>query len=129
MKKLLMFVVAISSMLMVSCAGSDEAKIKDLAEQYVTAFESGDYEKQVAIQNEVMQYLENVDEDKVVLYQTIFDSVVSGGDGSVNVADVAAVMEQYSSDADAVGAIEDAIDDVVDFFEDLVDDILDILGL
>lgn len=129
MKKLLMFVVAISSMLMVSCAGSDEAKIKDLAEQYVTAFESGDYEKQVAIQNEVMQYLENVDEDKVALYQTIFDSVVSGGNGSVNVADVAAVMERYSSDPDAVGAIEDAIDDVVEFFEDLVDDILDILGL
>ena len=128
MKKLLVFVLAIGSMLMVSCAGTEEAKVKEFAKQYVAAVESGDYEKQLAVQTELAQYLENVDMEKQSdLYQTFLKNTAM----SENVV-VAESAGEYASDIDILDSIEDAIDDIVDFFEDFVDEIeefIDILGL
>ena len=126
MKKLFMFVVAVSSMLMVSCAGTEEAKVKEFAQQYVAAVESGDYEKQLAVQTELAQYLENVDmEEQADLYKKFLDNTAMSESGVV----VAESAGEYASDIDILDSIEDAIDDIVDFFDDLVDEVLDILDL
>lgn len=126
MKKLLVFVLAIGSMLMVSCAGTEEAKVKEFAQQYVAAVESGDYEKQLAVQTELAQYLENVDmEEQADLYKKFLDNTAV----SESSAAVAEAVGEYASDIDILDSIEDAIDEIVDFFEDLVDEVLDILGL
>ena len=129
MKKLLVFVLAIGSMLMVSCAGTEEAKVKEFAQQYVAAVESGDYEKQLAVQTELAQYLENVDmEEQADLYKKFLDNTAVSESGAA----VAEAVGEYASDIDILDLIEDAIDDIVDFFEDLVDEIeefIDILGL
>ena len=126
MKKLLVFVLAIGSMLMVSCAGTEEAKVKEFAQQYVAAVESGDYEKQLAVQTEVAQYLENVDMEKQSdLYQTFLKNTAMSENGVV----VAEAVGEYASDIDILDSIEDAIDDIIAFFEALVYEVLDILGL
>ena len=129
MKKLLVFVLAIGSMLMVSCAGTDEAKVKEFAQQYIAAVESGDYEKQLAVQTEVAQYLENVDMEKQSdLYQTFLKNTAMSENGVV----VAEAVGEYASDIDILDSIENAIDDIVDFFEDLVyeiEEFIDILDL
>lgn len=126
MKKLLVFMLAIGSMLMVSCAGTEEAKVKEFAQQYVAAVESGDYEKQLAVQTELAQYLENVDmEEQADLYKKFLDNAAV----SENVVVVAESAGEYASDIDILDSIEDAIDDIVDFFEVLVTEVLDILDL
>ena len=126
MKKLLVFVLVIGSMLIVSCAGTEEAKVKEFAQQYVAAVESGDYEKQLAVQTELAQYLENVEmEEQADLYKKFLDNTAVSESGAA----VAEAVGEYASDIDILDLIEDAIDDIVDFFDDLVDEVLDILGL
>ena len=126
MKKLLVFVLVIGSMLIVSCAGTEEAKVKEFAQQYVAAVESGDYEKQLAVQTELAQYLENVEmEEQADLYKKFLDNTAVSESGAA----VAEAVGEYASDIDILDLIEDAIDDIVDFFDDLVDEVLDILDL